>query len=233
MAEKPKLRVSYECASNGVRETTNASDLSLGGLFIETSEKAPSKGAFVTMEIESGTKKVSVDGRVLAAGPAGFSVSFIDLPEEVASALSFILATRMPRRGTQLGLGEAEEGVPKYVSEARLPVASPDPPPAAAAPPAAAPPPAAPVAALSRSTPPMAQAPQAGAAVPPAPTSSAPVMAPIGPASRPPPWSQAPVPAPAAPHPPSGSGARMAIILAVVGVVLVSGILAAFFAMKH
>jgi len=226
MAEKPKLRVSYECASTGTQETTTASELSLGGMFIETTRKAPAKGAFVSMEIEAGSTKVAVDGRVLAAGPTGFSVSFIDLPNEVASALSFILATRMPRRGTQLGLGEAEEGVPKYVSERRLPVASPDPPPAAPAPAAPAP---------SRPTPPMAITPQAAPSVPPAPTSSAPAMVPIAHGSRPPPWSQPPQQAMPASHAPPGSagGARVAIILAVIGIVLVAGILAVFFAMKH
>jgi hypothetical protein len=116
--------VTYELASakRPVRETVNASELSLGGLFVETKEK-PAVGALVALEIESGATKVELDGRVLALRAGGFAVSFIDLPNDVAATLQFILTTRMPQRGTQLGLGEPEEGIPSYVSEPRVPAA--------------------------------------------------------------------------------------------------------------
>src|SRR5688572_13303879 len=107
MVQQAPIRVSYE-AANGTRESTTASELSLGGVFVETKLKSPKVGSLVALEIEAGTTKVAIDGRVLAHKPNGFSVGFIDLPNDVASSLHFILATKMPRRGTQLGLGEAE-----------------------------------------------------------------------------------------------------------------------------
>lgn len=105
------LRVTYELASARKRETVNGSDLTLGGVFLETAEK-PATGALVALEIESGSTKVEVDGRVLAVRPEGFMVSFIDLPNDVAAKLQFIVTTRMPQRGTRLGLGAPEEPAP-------------------------------------------------------------------------------------------------------------------------
>lgn len=55
MAEKPDtslpLRVSYEHGSEGTRETAPGSDLSLGGVFIETAAALP-VGALLSLEIE-------------------------------------------------------------------------------------------------------------------------------------------------------------------------------------
>jgi Tfp pilus assembly protein PilZ len=130
MSGPPPLRVSYECAAGGWRESTTARELSLGGIFIETPTMLPI-GSLVAMEIESGSTKATVDGRVLSCrekaegpgAPAGVAVRFIDLPLEVQSALHFIISTRTPRKGTTLGLGEPEEGVEKYESARSLPAA--------------------------------------------------------------------------------------------------------------
>lgn len=133
MAEKSEarypLRVSYEHASEGTRQSASGSDLSLGGIFIETASALP-VGALLSLEIESGTTKVSLDGRVLsrradeADRPGGFAVRFLDLPNDAAASLHFIMSTRAPRKGTMLGLGEAEDDIPAYESSPRLPAAS-------------------------------------------------------------------------------------------------------------
>lgn len=218
MGENPSqrpIRVSYE-ATSGARETTTGRDLSLGGIFIETSQKSPAVGSFVTLEIESGTTKVNVDGRVLSAAPGGFSVGFIDLPNEVASALHFILATRVQRRGTTLGLGESEEGVPKYVSERSLPSASG--PPSNSIPIEEAPP--------RNPTPRMVPV-APPAAVPPPATSSSPAVVPLAaPPSAPRPPPMAPMAMPATPAP---SSSRTPLVLVAVGaavLLLVIGIVA-------
>ncbi len=233
--QREPIRVSYE-ATNGARETTTASDLSLGGLFVETREKSPAIGAFVALEIESGSTKVAVDGRVLSSSPTGFAVRFIDLPNDVASALHFILATRVPRRGTTLGLGEAEEGIAKYESARSLPATTPSTPPVAVAPaPAAAPapPPADPPPPPRNPTPRMVAA--APPVVPPAPTSSSPAVVPIASPSRPsapppvapaPAWSSPPAPMPGgaplhAMEMPRRSRAPIVIAVAAVALVLV------------
>jgi hypothetical protein len=242
MVQQSPIRVSYE-ATNGTRETTTAAELSLGGVFVETNLKSPKVGSLVALEIESGSTKVAIDGRVLAHKPNGFSVGFIDLPNDVASSLHFILSTKIKRRGTTLGLGQAEEGVAKYVSEPRLPVAAPssgaavDPAPASSKPaPAKAGPvspttPAEPVVdayAPRHPTPrlmpaaPISQPPgPAGGAygVPPPPTSSASaMMVPMAPSSRP----QMPPPSSAFP---AAQGAGMkTIVIAVVVVLLLAGI---------
>jgi len=135
MAEKPDtslpLRVSYEHGSKGTRETAAGSDLSLGGVFIETAAALP-VGALLSLEIESGTTRVALDARVLSrraaegpGRPAGLAVTFIDLPNDAAGSLHFILATRTRRKGTMLGLGEAEDEIPTYQSERKLPAAAP------------------------------------------------------------------------------------------------------------
>lgn len=181
MVEKAPIRVSYE-ATNGTRESTVVSELSLGGAFVETQLKSPKVGSLVALEIESGTTKVAIDGRVLSTSPKGFAVGFIDLPNDVASSLHFILATKMPRRGTTLGLGEAEEGVAKYVSEPRL-AAVPAPPAPAAPTPAAARAPA-PAAAPRAPAPPAAAPPApatASAAPPPSPAVKVPETDAYGP----------------------------------------------------
>jgi hypothetical protein len=235
--QRQPIRVSYE-AKNGARETTTASDLSLGGLFVETTQKSPAIGAFVALEIESGATKVAIDGRVLSSSPTGFAVRFIDLPNDVASALSFILATRVPRRGTTLGLGEAEEGVAKYESARSLPSA-------AAAPAAPAPPPEPAPTPPRNPTPRMVPAaPPVAAVVPPAPTTSSPAVVSIGtprpsaPPSAPPPMPSArpaPMPMPM-PMPMPGpasfdatataprSRAPMVIAIVVVALLLVVGL---------
>lgn len=232
--QREPIRVSYE-AKNGARETTTASDLSLGGLFVETREKSPAIGAFVALEIESGSTKVAVDGRVLSSSPTGFAVRFIDLPNDVASALHFILATRVPRRGTTLGLGEAEEGIAKYESARSLPATTPSTPPVAVAPapapaPAAAPapPPADPPPPPRNPTPRMVAA--APPVVPPAPTSSSPAVVPIATPVRPsapPPMASpsrpppAPPPAPFAAMEAPASRSRAPIVIAIVAIAVV------------
>lgn len=163
MADKPEarypLRVSYELASKGARASASGSELSLGGIFIETEATLP-VGSLLSLEVESGTAKVSLDGRILsrrvaeADRPGGFAVSFLDLPTDAAASLHFIMSTRAPRKGTMLGLGEAEDDIPAYASSRKLPVAAP-----------VATAPAAPVASLpspviaSPSSPPMVRAP--------------------------------------------------------------------------
>jgi hypothetical protein len=133
MADKPDtrsaLRVTYEHAPEGTRATAPGSDLSLGGVFIETVTTLP-VGALLSLEIESGSTKVALDARILSrraaegpGRPAGLAVSFIDLPNDAAASLHFILSTRMPRKGTMLGLGEAEDDIPTYQSERKLPAA--------------------------------------------------------------------------------------------------------------
>jgi hypothetical protein len=231
------LRVSYE-ATNGTRETTGASDLSLGGVFVETQLKSPKVGSLVALEIESGSTKVAIDGRVISHSAKGFAVSFIDLPNDVASALHFILS-KMHRRGTQLGLGNAEEGIAKYISEPRLPAAPPSsakggktPTPPGAAPPAK--PPMVPVTdsyAPRHPTPrimsaaPVSQPPAAYSA-PPAATSSASAMTvPSAPSSRP----QAGFPR-SSTAPPAGS--KTGVIIAVVVAIALVG-MAIVFALKR
>lgn len=234
--QRQPIRVSYE-ATNGARETTTATDLSLGGLFVETTKKSPAIGAFVALEIESGSTKVAIDGRVLSSSPTGFAVRFIDLPNDVASALHFILATRMPRRGTTLGLGEAEEGVAKYESARSLPTAPASEPPAAAPAPAAAAPaaqPPAPAEPAPPRNPTPRMVPAAPPVVPPAPTSSAPSVVPIGQPPRPsapPPFASPPRPShpPAPPPAPfeameAPSRSRAPIVIAIVAVVVVIAI---------
>jgi hypothetical protein len=235
MVHQAPIRVSYE-ATNGTRETTTASELSLGGVFVETKLKSPKVGSLVALEIESGTKKIAIDGRVLAHKPTGFSVGFIDLPNDVASALHYILSTKIQRRGTTLGLGEAEEGVAKYISEPRLPAA----PPAAASSGAAATAEPAPASskpggpivdayAPRHPTPrimpaaPISQPPgPAGHAygVPPSPTSSAPaMMVPNAPSSRP---QMMPTPVSTFPAPQKSGGKGIVIAIVVVLVILAS-----------
>lgn len=232
MVQQAPIRVSYD-ATDGTRESTTVSELSLGGVFVETKLKSPKVGALVALEIESGATKIAIDGRVLAHKPSGFSVGFIDLPNDVASALHFILATKMPRRGTTLGLGEAEEGVAKYVSEQRLPVApsTAAPTPGEPAPVSATPSPAPPVTdayAPRHPTPrimpvaPISEPPGPAYGAPPAPTSSAPaVMLANVPSSRRmmPPSSTFPAPQ---------SGGNKGVVLAIVVVVLVVAAAAAF-----
>lgn len=245
MVQQAPIRVSYE-ATNGTRESTTVSELSLGGVFVETKLKSPKVGALVTLEIEAGSTKVAVDGRVLAHKPNGFSVGFIDLPNDVASSLHFILATKVARRGTTLGLGEAEEGVAKYISERRLPATptpAPKPPPEPVQPssssPASAEPAVPPVVpktdayAPRHPTPrimpaaPISQPPgPVGHAygAPPAPTSSAPaMMIPSAPSSRP---MGMPPPRSTYPAPSSSGGKGLVIAIALVAVVLI-GIAAA------
>jgi hypothetical protein len=227
-SQRSSIRVSYECASNGTRETTTASELSLGGVFIETTQKTPQVGAFVAIEIESGSTRVNLDGRVLSASPKGFSVSFIDLPNDAASALAFILATKMPRRGTTLGLGEAEEGVAKYISERNLPTApkAPAPPrPAEAAPADEPSAPRHPTPRMMRAEP--SRPPPPAPVVPPAPISSGAALAPVSVPPRP---SAPPFASPS--HPPAAawqasripeampSKSNKALVLVAAGVVL-------------
>jgi hypothetical protein len=122
------LRVSYERVTDGKRVAAAASDLTLGGLFIETESALP-VGGLVTIELEAGSTKVTLDARVLSrrakaegpAKPAGMAVRFIDLPNDAAAALQMLLATHTRRQGTTLGLGEPEEGVAKYESVRNLP----------------------------------------------------------------------------------------------------------------
>lgn len=185
------LRATYELASLQKRETVTATDLTLGGVFLETNEK-PTVGALLSIEIESGTTKVEIDARVLAIRPGGFMASFIDLPNDVAATLQFIMSTRMPQRGTRMGLGAPEEGIPSqaHASEPRAPVAAPAP--AAPSPPPAEPlPPVAPPRERTHTDPPRrvdSYAPRhptprmmkaAAASVPP----GAPMTAPIAPVS--------------------------------------------------
>ena len=140
MVERPRIKVSYGLAAEGGSSEGFARDLSLGGVFVETDAKAPAEGALIALAIEHSTTKVEVDGRVLSiratsggpTAPAGFAVRFIDLPNDAAAALHSILAATTPRKGTTLGLGEPEEGIAKYESEAKLPVSAPAPAPAAA-----------------------------------------------------------------------------------------------------
>ena len=121
-----KFRVGYEHAGD-TRESGAGSDLSLGGVFIETQAMLP-VGALLSVEIESGTTKVSLDARVLSrradgpGRPAGIAVGFIDLPNDAAASLQFIMGRTSKRPGTMLGLGEAEDDIPAYKSERRLPV---------------------------------------------------------------------------------------------------------------
>lgn len=143
---KNPLLVSYEHGAEGTRKTVPGSDLSLGGVFIETAAALPI-GALLSLEIESGTTKVSLDARILSrraadepGRPAGVAVTFIDLPNDAAASLHHILAARMPRKGTMLGLGEAEDDIATYESARKLPAAPPSPE-AAAAPVAEVPPP--------------------------------------------------------------------------------------------
>lgn len=233
MAEQAPIRVSYEAAS-GTRESTTVSELSLGGVFVETKLKSPKVGSLVALEIESGSTKVAIDGRVLAHKPNGFSVGFIDLPNDVASSLHFILSTKVKRRGTTLGLGEAEEGVSKYVSEPRLPAApssSTSAEPAPASPSPAAEPvidayaprhptprimPAAPI-----SQPPGPSGAPYGA--PPAPISSTPaMMVPMSPSSRP---NMSPTPV--STFHAAQDGSKRGVVIAIVVVLLLIGIAAA------
>lgn len=121
-----KFRVGYEHAG-GTRESGAGSDLSLGGVFIETQAMLP-VGALLSVEIESGTTRVSLDARILSRRPstpdrpAGIAVGFIDLPNDAAASLQFIMGRTSKRPGTMLGLGEAEDDIPAYKSERRLPV---------------------------------------------------------------------------------------------------------------
>lgn len=117
---RPPVRVHYQSATDGKSGVAPASDLSLGGVFVEARGARPAVGALVSLEIESGPTKVAVDGRVLSTSNDGFAVRFIDLPNDVAAAIGFLLEMRNPRRGTTLGLGEAEEGVAKYESARRV-----------------------------------------------------------------------------------------------------------------
>jgi len=228
MAEKSEsrvpLRVSYEHAPEGTRESAPGSDLSLGGVFIETTATLP-VGALLSLEIESGTTKVALDARILsrraAEGPdrpAGLAVSFIDLPNDVAASLHFIVATRTPRKGTMLGLGEAEDDIPVYQSEPRLPAARPLP--NVEATPLARPP-----------TPVMqtkaAEAPPSHVTAPGNPPSfqpppaPAPASLPLAPPSAAPSWAPPSGPQAAQPWPaPTRPSGRIPVALVVAGVIL-------------
>ncbi|MBX3191575.1 MAG: PilZ domain-containing protein [Labilithrix sp.] len=227
-----ELRVTYEKASGGDRRSGAGADLSLGGLFIETAETLP-VGSLLSLEIESGSTKVAVDARVLAHKSGGMSVSFIDLPNDVASTLSFIVATRTKRKGTMLGLGEAEDDVvPRYQSERRLPAsASPE----AAAPPLSRPatpvmeakvdapgaPPKYPTPPMTRAAPVSQPLPQP---VPPAPPSAGAWGAPPPP-STPGPYGAPPLTAAPAEARRGGATAALVVIAVVVLLALIGGAL--------
>jgi uncharacterized protein (TIGR02266 family) len=145
------LRVGFEHPTSGQRAEATAWDASLGGMFLETS--APfAEGALVALEITTADAKVSVDARVLwtratSEGddrPAGMSVRFIDLPDDVSVALNRALLGGMQER-TILGVGGAtQERTQIGIAPAPPPAAGAPPPPpapAAGAPPPAPPPP--------------------------------------------------------------------------------------------
>src|SRR5579864_5685367 len=117
--ERPKLEVHYERAGMGERKTARARDTSLGGLFLETDEPFE-EGVLLHLEIVDGADRVTLDARVLSArtkaegpdAPAGMAVRFLDLPEEAGGTLRRILARRMPRERTVLGIGIAPPPTP-------------------------------------------------------------------------------------------------------------------------
>jgi hypothetical protein len=231
MAQKPDtrflVRVSYEHAPAGTRQTAPGSELSLGGVFIETAAALP-VGSLLSLEIESGSTKVALDARILSrraaegpGRPAGLAVTFIDLPNDAASSLHSILATHAPRKGTMLGLGEEEDDIPKYQSERRLPAAGS---PANAEPPPT-PPPARPPTPVMETLPAELPSPQVARPAP-APLSHPPAPAPTpswAPAPTPS-WAPAPSPALIAPKR-EGSGIVIALVMVLLVVLAAAAVL--------
>ncbi|HEY8073588.1 MAG TPA: PilZ domain-containing protein [Labilithrix sp.] len=92
--------------------TAPARDASLGGLFVET-DTPLEEGTLLSIEIVDGDDKVVMDARVISvrakaegeSAPAGMGVRFLDLPDEAAGTLRRILARKMPREATVLGIG--------------------------------------------------------------------------------------------------------------------------------
>jgi hypothetical protein len=258
MADKPNttppLRVSYEHAQ-GTKESTQGSELSLGGVFIETAATLP-VGSLLTLEIESGRTSVTLDARILSrrgaegpGRPAGLAVSFIDLPNDAASSLHSILAARAPRKGTMLGLGEAEDDIPTYQSERKLPVAA-SPSKAEGTPPAKSPTPtmpmtdaeALPAPEVARPAPAMPAPAPAPAPAMPAPAMPAPAMP--APAAVSPSWAPSPAPvvapsvapAPAAapflPVPPRRENRNPVLVVVLAVVLLVAIAIAAWLVLR-
>jgi hypothetical protein len=98
------IDVQWERAEGGERKAAVARDASLGGLFIET-DKPLEEGALLSVEIADGGDKVVLEARVLTSQADGMAVRFIDLPEDVAGTLRRILARKLPRENTVMGIG--------------------------------------------------------------------------------------------------------------------------------
>lgn len=105
------VRARYLDPKKGARTETNARELSLGGMFVETN--APlDVGALLTIDVEAAGEKVTLDARVISVRakpegekPAGMGVRFLDLPPDVAASLMKVVAAGAPRDKTILGVG--------------------------------------------------------------------------------------------------------------------------------
>ncbi len=119
--EGPRLLVTFERATGGDRSQAIASEISLGGLFIET--KTPmAVGTLLTVEISSGhTDMVTLEGRVFSTrakdegpkAPAGMAVRFLDLPMAAVAKLTAMLERHRPPARTQIGTGAPPPPTPE------------------------------------------------------------------------------------------------------------------------
>ncbi len=116
-AGRPKLEIRWTHGKDSA--TAPARDPSLGGLFIET-DRPLEDGTLLSIEIADGDDKIVMDARVIMVrakaegvdAPAGMGVRFLDLPEETIGTLRRILARRLPREETVLGVGAPAEPPP-------------------------------------------------------------------------------------------------------------------------
>jgi hypothetical protein len=119
--EGPRLLVMFERgATGGDRSQAIASEISLGGLFIETKTPMPN-GTLLTIEISSGHDNVTLEGRVFSTRttqegpklPPGMAVRFLDLPMAAVAKLTSMLERHRPPARTQIGTGAPPPPTPQ------------------------------------------------------------------------------------------------------------------------
>ena len=92
----PRISGPFEGSWEGAgRQVGRVVELSVSGCFLETMT-TPAAGLIVDVSISLTGGRVTLRGRVISAEPnLGFSVLFVDVPEEAAELLSREVASRL------------------------------------------------------------------------------------------------------------------------------------------